>query len=251
MRRLALALLAILPAVAASASDLHVRVVVYQRIPHLVNGDAPESKIPSVVLAAPEGGWPDSLDAIRGTLSDRLHIRREVMITQILAPKELSTDENSDFFIPEIARAIEVKQEGDNLKVTLPKGVPPVVVPASGTSIIAGTDEQLYIGITVKPKFVDDVMVIMNGAPPLKIVSRVEPEYPKIEALRNRTGQFFTQLKVEKDGSVSAAQVLDHVNPEIDAAAAAAYKQWRFEPPMHNGKPVTAYMIMFGTWRVE
>jgi len=255
MRRLALALLVVLTAVAATAAEgTAVRITVYQRIPHLVEGEAPETALPDRLLAPPEGGWPASYDGTRNILTHRQRLsKRDVMIAEILIPQLLGGNEKTDFFIPELGKAIELQQAGANVNVFLPKVTEPVVIPASGTSVLAGKDEQMYLAVTVKPseEFRDDAMVIMNGMKPLKIVSRVEPKYPLVDAFRNRTGTFFTELKVEKDGSVSDAHVLDHVNPEIEAAAVDAYKQWQFEPPSRDGHPIVAYMIMATLWHID
>jgi TonB family protein len=251
MRRLAIALLVALAAVAASADEpLAVRLVVYHRIPRLAEGDSPE--FPSRVLAAPEGGWSDSYDAIRTVLSERRQNRRDVMIEDILIPKLLTAAEPTAFFVGEFGRAVEVKQEGSNLRVTLPKAEP-VTVPANGISVVGSADEQYYLAIMPKPatQFIDDALVIINGATPLRIVSRTEPDYPKVDAFRNRSGVFFTELKIAPDGTVSDAHVLDHVNPEIEAAAVNAYKKWRFKPAERNGHTLTAYMIMMTSWHVD
>ena len=45
--------------------------------------------------------------------------------------------------------------------------------------------------------------------------------------------------------------LLQKVQPQIDAAARDALKQWRFEPPTRDGKPVAAYMIMTTVYRIE
>ena len=41
------------------------------------------------------------------------------------------------------------------------------------------------------------------------------------------------------------------VQPEIDAAIVDAFKQWRFQPPVRDGKPATAYMVMSMNYRVN
>jgi len=255
MRRFALAVLVTLTAVAAIAAEpIAVRVTVYQRLPRLVEGEAPETALPDRLLTPPEGGWPVAYDVTRALLTHRQRLsKRDVMIAEILIPQLLGGTQKTDFFIPELGKAIELQEAGANVNVFLPKVEQPVVIPANGTSVIAGKDEQMYLAITVKPaeQFRDDAMVIMNGMKPLKIVSRVEPKYPLIDALRNRTGTFFTELKVEKDGSVSEAHVLDHVNPQLEAAAIDAYKQWQFEPPSRDGHPIVAYMIMATLWHVD
>jgi len=257
MRRFLFALLATLTAAIASAAEpMVVRTTVYLRLPRIVsNVDAPLPLNPSKLLTAPEGTWPASYDAIKAALAKRAKNLRRVMITQILPAKPLSASESAAFFIPELGQAMEVKQEGDNISVLLPKATQPLTLPALPfvTNIFGADDELVYLGVTLVPasKLVDDTMVIMNGEKPLSIVSRVEPLYPKIEELRNRTGSFLSQLKVEKDGSVSDICVLERVNPQIEAVAVEAMKKWRFEAPTHDGHPVTAYMVMSTVWKID
>lgn len=253
MRRFVLALTILLAAVAANAEPLMVRISVYHRMPRLVDGYAPEIELPGKLLDAPDGGWPPSYDAMRATLSKRLRNRHEVMIAEILPAKPLTAAQNAAFFIPELAHAIEVKLESDAITVILPKLAAVSYPIKQGTQIIAGKDEQLYLGVTILPasKMVDDTMVIMNGTRPLNVVSRFDPEYPKIDELRNRSGVVLAQLKVEKDGSVSNVEVLEHVNPRLETITADALKKWRFQPAVRDGHPMTAYMIMSSAWHVD
>lgn len=51
-------------------------------------------------------------------------------------------------------------------------------------------------------------------------------------------GKMKLRLTVAADGSVSQVDVLQSLSPEMDAAAVAAAKQWRFKPAMACGHPV-------------
>jgi TonB family protein len=258
MRRFVLGVIAMLIAVAMltaaaalAAEPLMVRVAVYQRMPQLAeDGSAADPQLPGTLVAAPEGGWPASYDAVRQTLAARKKGRMNVIISAIHAPKPLSA-ESAAFFIGELGHAVEMKADGD---VLLPIGKHTTIpVTPNTTTIFGAPDEQTYIAVTLLPAAAarDDVIVIMNGEKPLGVVSRVEPKYPSIEALKHRTGMVLTQLRVEPDGSVGAVNVLEKGQPQIDAAAVDALKQWRFEPPTRDGRPVTAYMIMSTAYRIE
>ena len=251
-RKLIPAAVFLLAASAFAADPLMVRVTVYQRMPQLAaDGAVAEPELPGTLLTAPEGGWPAAYDGVRQALTARRKGRHNVLIAAIHAPKPLSAEKGAAFFIGELGHAVEVKADGD---VLLPNGKhAAIAVAPNATSIFGAPDEQFYIAVTLLPSAEarDDVMVIMNGEKPLNLVKRVEAKYPSIEALRNTSGMVLAQLRVEPDGSVSGVNVLQKVQPQIDAAAADAFKQWRFEPPTRDGKPVTAYMVMTTVYRIE
>jgi periplasmic protein TonB len=51
------------------------------------------------------------------------------------------------------------------------------------------------------------------------------------------------EATVGTDGTVTDAQVLKGVR-ELDAAAVAAVRQWRFEPMWLNGEPVPVIIVL-------
>jgi TonB family protein len=230
---------------------LMVRMAVYQRVPRLNGEDAPPQQIPDTVLAAPAGGWPASYDALRQAIAARRKGRLNVFISDLDTPKPLTPDNGAAFFITELGRPVQVKADGD---VLLPNGKHATMpVTAGSTTVLGAADEQYYVALSVlKPADVrDDTIVIYHGQRPLGLVSRVEPKYPLVESLRNHSGIVMTQLRVEPDGSVSNVTVLQKVQPEIDNAVVDAFKQWRFQPPTRDGKPVTAYMVMSMNYRID
>jgi TonB family protein len=253
MKRFLIPILALFATAALAAEPLVVRVAVYQRMPQLsVDGAAAaEPELPGTLLTPPEGGWPSSYEGVRQILQTRRKGRMSVLVSAIQTPKPLNSDTDAAFFIGELQHAVEVKANGD---ILLPNGKHTMIAVAPhATSIFGAPDEQYYVAVTFLPaaEARDDVMVIMNGEKPLNVVKRVEPKYPSIEAMRNQSGILLAQLRVEPDGSVSGVNVLQKVQPQIDAAAADALKQWRFEPPTRDGKPVAAYMIMTTMYRIQ
>jgi|GEM_PF-2616588 len=252
MRRFLFAVMAMSFAAAAFAAEpLMVRIAVYQRVP-LVSGDvAPEPKLPDTVLPPPANGWPSSYEALRDAITARHSGRTNVFISDIATPKPLAAGDGAAFFLTDLGRPIEVKANGD---VLLPNGKRATIPVASGsTSVIGASDEQYYVAVSLLPPadVHDDTMVIFHGQKPLNLVSRVEPKYPVIESMRNRSGIVMTQLRIQPDGSVGGVTVLRKVQPEIDAAVIDAFKQWRFQAPTRDGKPVTAYMLMAMNYRIQ
>ena len=252
MRRFVLAVLAMLCAVSVLADEpLMVRMTVYQRVPQIFSDDPLPPKAPDAVLAAPAGGWPSSYEALRQAISARRKGRTSVFLADLFPPKPLTADSPAAFFVPDLARPVQVKLDGD---VLLPNGKHATMPVAAGTTTVLGADdEQLYVALTLlAPADVhDDTIVIYHGQKPLGLVSRVDPKYPVIESMQNQSGTVLTQLRVEPDGSVGDVSVLRKVQPQIDAAIVDAFKQWRFQPPTRDGKPVTAYMVMSMNYRIE
>jgi protein TonB len=69
-------------------------------------------------------------------------------------------------------------------------------------------------------------------------VFKTEIEYTATARSEGIEGKLKLKIVVGADGSVMAVEVLASVSPELDAAAVAAVKQWRFRPAMACGKPV-------------
>jgi protein TonB len=69
-------------------------------------------------------------------------------------------------------------------------------------------------------------------------VFKTEIEYTAAARADGIEGKLKLRLVVGADGAVLSVVVLASVSPELDAAAVAAVKQWRFRPAMACGKPV-------------
>ncbi len=65
---------------------------------------------------------------------------------------------------------------------------------------------------------------------PLKLVRRVDPEYPRGLLSQQRQGSVTVQFTVRPDGTVDAAQAVRSPDRKLSAAALNAVKQWRFDP---------------------
>ncbi|MDH0864977.1 energy transducer TonB [Mitsuaria sp. GD03876] len=65
---------------------------------------------------------------------------------------------------------------------------------------------------------------------PLKLLRKVDPEYPRALLSMQRQGSVLVQFTVRPDGSVDAPQALKSPDRKLSAAAINAVKQWRFEP---------------------
>lgn len=252
MRRFVFAVLAMLSAVAVFADEpLMVRLAVYQRVQRSTGEDAPPPQVPDTVLTPPAGGWPSTYEGMRQAIAARRKGRLAVFISDLEAPRPLAAGDGAAFFLGELGHAVQLKPDGD---VMLPNGKHATMpVTAGSTTVFGAADEQYYVALTLlKPADVkDDTVVIYHGQRPLGLVSRVDAKVPLVESMRNRSGIVMTQLRVEPDGSVGDVAILQKVQPDVDNAVVDAFKQWRFEPPTRDGKPVRAYMVMSMAYRID
>ena len=69
-------------------------------------------------------------------------------------------------------------------------------------------------------------------------VYKTEIEYTAAARSEGIEGKLKLKIIVGADGEVLSVVVMSSVSPELDAAAVASVKQWRFKPAMACGKPV-------------
>ncbi|HEX6974813.1 MAG TPA: energy transducer TonB, partial [Vicinamibacterales bacterium] len=86
------------------------------------------------------------------------------------------------------------------------------------------------------------VRVGNNIQPPSKI-HNVSPVYPKIAQSARAQGTVVIEARIERDGTVSHAQVLRSV-PLLDEPSLEAVVQWRFTPTLVDGQPVPVLMTV-------
>ena len=78
---------------------------------------------------------------------------------------------------------------------------------------------------------------VVGGAKPPKLIKMVEPVYPEEAEKAGIEGIVILELKVDTHGRVKDVKVLRSI-PELDQAAIDAVKQWIYEPPTVDGKPL-------------
>ncbi|HTS64507.1 MAG TPA: TonB family protein [Candidatus Acidoferrales bacterium] len=79
------------------------------------------------------------------------------------------------------------------------------------------------------------------------LISRKEPEYPKIAKQTGAKGQVVLNATIGKDGHIKAVKVVSG-HPMLQNAAVDAVKQWIYKPTLLNGSPVeteTQIMLNF------
>jgi TonB family protein len=73
-------------------------------------------------------------------------------------------------------------------------------------------------------------------APP-QLLEAAAPEYPQAAAAQGLEAQVKVRIRIEADGSVSQAEVVEAVGNGFDEAAVAAARQYRFKPAEWDGVP--------------
>jgi TonB family protein len=80
-----------------------------------------------------------------------------------------------------------------------------------------------------------------NIRPPMKL-NHVSPNYPLHLGQKNVGGTVRMQAVIAKDGSIKDVRVVAPAHPDLDAAALAAIRQWRFDSTLLNCMPVEVNM---------
>jgi TonB family protein len=72
-----------------------------------------------------------------------------------------------------------------------------------------------------------------------KVRGTIEPVYPYKLMAAGEEGEATVAFTIGTDGRIHSTRVLKATRPEFGAALAAAVAQWRFDPALRKGKPVT------------
>jgi len=75
------------------------------------------------------------------------------------------------------------------------------------------------------------------GATVPKVLKEVQPRYTYAAFQARVEGVVELEIVVEPDGSVLEYRFIERLHPDLDAAAVAAVRQWRFTSPQLNQEP--------------
>ncbi len=78
-----------------------------------------------------------------------------------------------------------------------------------------------------------------EGLIPPKPVKRVRAEYDESAKARHIKGVVKLNMIISRDGKPQNVTVFESLDPELDAKAIAAAKQWLWEPARFENKPVS------------
>ncbi|OWQ86856.1 hypothetical protein CDN99_19290 [Roseateles aquatilis] len=111
-------------------------------------------------------------------------------------------------------------------QATQPETPPPQVVAMAAPSTSAAAGKA--------PPPAPEPVALPEEDAPLRLVRKVDPEYPRAALAQQRSGSVMVRFMVKPDGSVDAAEAVRTPDRKLGVAAVNAVRQWRFEP---IGKP--------------
>jgi TonB family protein len=88
-----------------------------------------------------------------------------------------------------------------------------------------------------QPDWAKGVIRLGDKLPMPKVVKKVNAVYPEEAKAAKVEGDVQVEVRIDADGRIRNARVTKSV-PMLDQAALDAVKQWEFQPPLLNGKPV-------------
>lgn len=77
---------------------------------------------------------------------------------------------------------------------------------------------------------------------PPRLLRMVKPEYPSEAFVKKIQGVVAVEILIDAEGHVARARVTRSI-PELDAAALAAVRQWRFSPAVKGGRTVATLAL--------
>ena len=89
----------------------------------------------------------------------------------------------------------------------------------------------------VVPAVVPGRVQVSQGISEDMLLTRVEPEYPRIARLGHVAGTVMLRAIISKEGVIENLHALSG-NPGLIESAMAAVRQWRYKPYLLNGTPV-------------
>jgi len=84
-----------------------------------------------------------------------------------------------------------------------------------------------------------------------KVIYKVEPSYAEDARAKQIAGTVVLGFTVDHEGLPQNIQVKKSLFPSLDQAAIAALRQWRFEPGIKDGQPVSTYLTVEMYFTIE
>ncbi|HYC70668.1 MAG TPA: TonB family protein [Opitutaceae bacterium] len=101
---------------------------------------------------------------------------------------------------------------------------------------------QARAGQPAGKRFVFEPCAAQELDRPLRPLERIAPAYPQALKQGGTGGRVLVEFHVDPEGHARFPRVVMAAHPVLDAAAVAAVKQWRFEPPRRKGRPAIAHV---------
>ena len=118
-----------------------------------------------------------------------------------------------------------------------------LIVSAHGRLVVTATaslmefDQGSSLGPFEPPPGTVGVSGCMNPTPG-RLIKKVEPRYTYLARGQGRHGSVYLTLLIAADGTVRNIRVLGTAGPDLDDAAVAAVREWKYSPFLCGGVPV-------------
>ena len=154
--------------------------------------------------------------------------------TDILKNGELRTPSR----IPQKIQMIREEESPPQISGGVVGGIPGGVPGGQLGGVIGGIINSSNNNTAIIPKLEPVKRIrISQGVTQGMLVSKIEPQYPKLALLAHLAGVVVLKAIISRQGTIEELQVVSG-HPLLVPAAMAAVKQWRYRPYLLNGEPV-------------
>jgi TonB family protein len=154
---------------------------------------------------------------------------------------------NPDLTLPAVRRVLVFALLAGVVTVTACSDTTPAAVDSSSEEVVANEPGNSHAEGEEVLMVVDEMPSIVGGLNAIA-QSIVYPEDAKKERVE---GRVFVKFIVERDGSVSNAEVEKGADPRLDAEALRAVQSITFEPGAHEGQPARVQMTLPISFKLE
>jgi protein TonB len=105
-------------------------------------------------------------------------------------------------------------------------------------------------GKAAPPAKVGEALRITGDVEGPKLIKRVDPIYPEVARKSRVEGTVILEATTDIFGRVRDIKILRSI-PLLDQAAHDAVKQWVYEPPIINGKPISVTFTVTVTFTLN
>lgn len=97
----------------------------------------------------------------------------------------------------------------------------------------------------------DEPMTVAGDVEAPVLIKKVEPTYLAAFRVARISGDVVVEAIIGKDGNVREARVIRSAHPLLDEEALKAVRQWVYRPATWKGKPVSVYLTVTMSFRLN
>jgi TonB family protein len=209
---------------------------------------AAAEELPITAIVRPDSSRPNAEE--KGELSpQRVEIERTYVKTEI-PPPVVEFGELVEHFVS--TEAVEVVVG----RVSSPADQPRVELEELATTVKTSKRQLAEPSVSDRDLAADDVdsLPSIAGAdePPRPLPTNASPGYPGAAIREHREGRVVVLMAVSAEGKVTRAEIVKSSGwADVDAAALATAKTWKFIPARHNGVAVAHEFTKPWNFRIE